>query len=189
MACLMRQAAPDTQELSGTDPGIRLPPIDENHNTQTQEIAVRFATVHGPHVRAGEYMGGLDVKNEIIEKAAGRGWTNQQLADASGVPVSTVAAIRSKTNTRLPSYDTALRLLEALDKEDQQNSREEMDMQVTDEKTKNELRGIIINVYDRVIRDKNRLIAALLAIIVLLMSVIIVFTAYDVMHAGVGWVP
>lgn len=190
MACLIRQAAPDTQELSGTDPDHRLPPIDENHNTQTQDTAVRFATVHGPQVRAGEFMGGLDVKNEIIRKASERGWTNQQLADASGVPVSTVAAIRSKTNARLPSYDTALRLLEALDKrEDNGNSGEELNMNEADKKSISELRGILIDVYDRVIRDKNRLIAVLLAIILLLMSVIVLFTAYDIMHAGIGWVP
>lgn len=188
MACLMRQAATDTQELSGTDPGIRLQPIFETRNMQSQDLAVRFATVHGPQARAGDIMGGLDVKNEIIRKASEQGWTNQQLADASGVPVSTVAAIRSKTNTRLPSYDTALKLLEALEQDDQQQCREESGMQTSDEKTRNELRGIIIDVYDRVIRDKNRLIATLLAIIVFLMSAIIIFTAYDVMHAGIGWV-
>ena len=135
-------------------------------------------------------MGGLDVKNEIIRKASEQGWTNQKLADASGVPVSTVAAIRSKTNARLPSYDTALRLLEALDKEeDHNNNGEELDMDKAEGKERTELRGIIIDVYDRAIRDKNRLIAVLLAIILLLMSVIILFTAYDIMHAGIGWVP
>ena len=134
-------------------------------------------------------MGGLDIKNEIIRKASDKGWTNQQLADASGVPVSTVAAIRSKTNARLPSYDTALRLLEALDKEeDHNNNGEELDMDKTEGKERTELRGIIIDVYDRAIRDKNRLIAVLLAIILLLMSVIILFTAYDIMHAGIVWV-
>lgn len=135
-------------------------------------------------------MGGLDVKNEIIRKASEQGWTNQQLADASGVPVSTVAAIRSKTNARLPSYDTALRLMEALDKEeDRENNGEELDMGKPEGNERTELRGIIIDVYDRAIRDKNRLIAVLLAIILLLMSVIILFTAYDIMHAGIGWVP
>ena len=134
MACLMRQAAPDTQELSGTDPSIRLQPILETSNTQSQDSAVRFATVHGPQVRAGDIMGGLDVKNEIIRKASEQGWTNQQLADASGVPVSTVAAIRSKTNARMPSYDTALKLLEALEQDDQQQCREETGMQ-TDRKS------------------------------------------------------
>lgn len=134
-------------------------------------------------------MGGLDVKNEIIRKASELGWTNQQLADASGVPVSTVAAIRSKTNARLPSYDTALRLLEALDKEDdRENNGEELDMGKPEANERTELRGIIIDVYDRAIRDKNRLIAVLLAIIVFLISAIIIFTAYDVMHAGIGWV-
>lgn len=120
-------------------------------------------------------------KQKITELARAKGLTNQQLADLSGIPVSTVAAIRSPNSPRTPSYDTALRLLSALDADIPEELREKEEMPMT------EMLNALITLYERTIKTKNIWIIALTAMLFLLVATVIGILIYDITHPYIGW--
>ena len=139
-------------------------------------------------------MDGLELKNQIIEKAAAKGWTNQRLADESGVPVSTVAAIRSKNNVRVPNLDTAMRLMDALTKEEileaEELENEWSDtMQQTNPNnlTPVEISHSLINLYERTIRNKDVWILVLAIMLAVLVLGVMGILVYDITHPDIGW--
>ena len=130
-------------------------------------------------------MDAIQLKNEIISMAAAKGLTNQQLADLSGVPLSTVAAIRSRNNGRVPSIDTATRLMDALSQLSDEEGAEPMPN--PGNLTVSEVSHSLIELYEKTIADKNRwlkILAICLAAVVLFVFAILL---YDITHPSIGW--
>lgn len=139
-------------------------------------------------------MDAFELKNQIIEKSAAKGWTNQKLADESGVPVSTVAAIRSRNSARVPSLDTAMRLMDALTRDDIPEAEETQiersdSMQQTNPNnlTPVEISRSLINLYERTIRNKDTWILVLVIMLAVMIMGVMGILVYDITHPNIGW--
>lgn len=130
-------------------------------------------------------MDAAELKQEIIRQAAAKGWTNQELADRSGVPLSTIAAIRSKSNTRVPSVENAMRIMDALAEGEpgrtimQDSAGSEPEVNVSQ---------ALIDLYERVIKHKNRWIRVLFTAFCLVVVFVFAVLIYDITHRTVGWI-
>ena len=134
-------------------------------------------------------MDAFELKNQIIEKSSAKGWTNQQLADKSGVPLSTVAAIRSKNNTRVPSVDTAMRLLDALREEDADNEEWGDDMPHNPNNlTPIEISHSLIQLYEATIANERKWVRILAIALAVVVAFVFAILLYDITHPDVGWV-
>lgn len=127
-----------------------------------------------------------EVKNEIIRLAEKKGWTNRQLSEASGVPLGTVASIRSKNNDRFPSLDTAQRLMEVLLDADEGDGDEMRKPPET--LTYSELTQAMVSLYERTIANKNKWIRILFVILCAVVVFVFAILVYDLMNPNVGWI-
>lgn len=127
----------------------------------------------------------MEAKQEIIRLAAKKGWTNRQLSEVSGVPISTVAAIRSKNNNRFPGMDTAQRLLDVL--QDEEENEEDTMARQTDSLSYSDLTKTAVSLYERTIAGKNKWIRILVVMLCTVILFIFAILVYDIMNPHVGW--
>lgn len=124
------------------------------------------------------------VKNEIIRLAEKKGWTNRQLSEVSGVPLGTVASIRSKNNDRFPGLDTAQRLLNVLRDEEEGDEMRKPPEALT----YSELTQAMISLYERTIANKNKWIRTLFVILCTVVLFVLIILVYDILNPNIGWV-
>ena len=111
-------------------------------------------------------------------------------ADESGVPLSTIAAIRSRNNTRTPSVENAMRILDALSRDDIfLEEEQEKDMPNNPNNlTPAEISRSLIELYEATIANERKwvkiLAIALAAVVIFVFGILI----YDIAHPTIGWV-
>lgn len=117
----------------------------------------------------------------------------QDIADKSGVPVSTVKRIFSG-QTPDPGYSTVLSIIEAMggSVEDVKNNAPEQPKNDTPEQQKNETVSRqsverLCAVYEHTIADKNKLIKALLIIVLSMMAIFIFLLIWDLCNPNIGF--
>lgn len=126
-----------------------------------------------------------EAKREIIRLSEKKGLTNRQLADLSGVPLGTIAAVRSKGNDRFPSLDTAHRLLTVL-QDEEENEEETMGKQ-TEALSYSELTQTAVSLYERTIANKNKWIRILFVMLCAVVLFVFAILVYDILNPNVGW--
>lgn len=115
-----------------------------------------------------------------------KNFTNQDISNLTGIPNSTISNIfTGKTAT--PSYDNIRDIVIALD-----GSLDEIAgiTKAPEEakKEERELNDMVIGLYERDIRYKNIWIIMLAILLVLIVSVFVIMTLYDMSHPTSGWI-
>lgn len=163
-----------------------------------------FDTIENDKKRGGMYMTVADIIDGIIAKKNTIGMTNQQLADASGVPKTTIDRILRK-ETANPSMQTVLDLAAAVgysfSNHPEQLPAAPMEVGINDPMVKH-----LINVYENrciayeerikrntshfnmLLAEKNRWIKFSLVLNIILVLFICSILVYDVLHPDVGWI-
>lgn len=98
------------------------------------------------------------------------GLTAQQIADKSNVPLPTVNRILSG-QTQDPGYETMTAIIEAIDVPEEKDDRKRL-----------------IEIYERVIKRKNKYIAILGIVCAVLMLVFIFLLIWDVCNPNIGFI-
>lgn len=111
------------------------------------------------------------------------GMTNEQIANASGVPESTVTRIfNGKTDN--PYFQTIVDIVKALN-----GSVDEMEGIETkgEVKVSTEGESKLIQLYREIIQNKDRWIKFLVTLLVIVIFIFILLFAYDILNPTVGW--
>lgn len=111
------------------------------------------------------------------------GLTNEQIANASGVPESTVARIfNGKTDN--PYFQTIVDIVKAMG-----GSIDLMEGMVTEGEVKvsTESESKLIQLYREIIQNKDKWIKFLVALLVIIVFIFILLFTYDITHPTVGW--
>lgn len=112
-------------------------------------------------------------------------FTNQDISNLTGIPNSTISNIfTGKTAT--PSYDNIRDIVIALD-----GSLDEIagiEKETEEKKKDHALNEMVINLYEREIRQKNLWIFILTGLLVSFAFVFIFMTLYDMSHPRSGWI-
>lgn len=110
--------------------------------------------------------------------------TYQDIADKSGVPLSTVKRIFSG-QTPDPGYTSVISIIEAMggsDDDIKQSNTAQPNNSVPRQSVER-----LCSVYEHSIADKNKLIKALLVIILAMMSVFIFLLVWDLCNPNIGF--
>ncbi len=119
----------------------------------------------------------------------------QDIADKSGVPVSTVRRIFSG-QTPDPGYTTVLSIIEAMggsdediknDVSEQQRSDSDTPAQQKNDSVSRQSVERLCSVYERTIADKNKLIKALLIIVLSMTAIFIFLLVWDLCNPNIGF--
>ena len=129
----------------------------------------------------------------INARKTARGMTNQQIADASQVPKSTVDRVLRK-DTENPTMKVILDIADAVGYDFSTRNAEQLPDRDTDSQY---VRHIISmygaqlaaqeRQYNRVTAEKNRWIMLLAVVIGLLVAGILFILIYDITHPDIGW--
>lgn len=125
--------------------------------------------------------------NALIAAKEAKGWTNQRLADESGVPLGTVGRVLAGSADD-PKFQTVCQLAVALEvsldgvafKTDKSG---EMKVTVPQASDSDKLINILRDVINKQQREKHILFAALMLLITFVMIVLII----DITNPNVGW--
>lgn len=114
-----------------------------------------------------------------------KNFTNQDISNLTGIPNSTISNIfTGKTAT--PSYDNIRDIVIAMD-----GSLDEIagiEKEPDEKKEAPALNEMVINLYERAIRQKNLWIFILTGLLVSFAFVFILMTLYDMSHPTRGWI-
>lgn len=111
------------------------------------------------------------------------GLTNEQIANASGVPESTVTRIfNGKTDN--PYFQTIVDIVKALN-----GSVDEMEGIETkgEVKVSTESESKLIQLYREIIKNKDKWIKFLVTLLVIIVFIFILLFIYDITNPTVGW--
>jgi len=109
----------------------------------------------------------------------------QDIADKSGVPVSTVRRIFSG-QTPDPGYTTVLSIIEAMGGSDEDVKDDTPDKPKIETVSRQSVERLC-SVYEHSLSDKNKLIKALLIIILSMMAIFIFLLIWDLCNPNVGF--
>lgn len=122
----------------------------------------------------------LDYLISLKEKS---GLTNEQIANVSGVPESTITRIFNG-RTDNPYFQTIVDIVKSLEGsvDEMEGIRTEGEINVP---TENENK--LIQLYREVIRNKDKWIKFLVTLLVIILFVFISLFSYDILNPTVGW--
>lgn len=133
----------------------------------------------------------IDYLNELKEKLS---ITNDQLAQMSGVPESTVSRILNGT-TDNPNFQTIVDIVRTLKgsidvMEDLCHTAESVPKETESKKTaeKEEVQKARAEIFHAAIAVKNRWIRFLVGLLVCVLSFVLIMIAYDLLHPNKGWI-
>lgn len=107
---------------------------------------------------------------ELKERKKKSGLTAQQIADKSGVPLATVQRIFAG-QTLNPGFETMSAIIKAIDVPEETDDRQRL-----------------IEIYERVIKRKNKYIAILSGACAVLMLVFIFLLVWDFCNPNIGFI-
>lgn len=110
------------------------------------------------------------------------GLSNEQIAEVSGVPESTVTRIFNK-RTDNPSFQTIVDIVKAL--EGSLDLMEGIRKEENEVSTENESKLILL--YQEIIHNKEKWIKLLVTLLVIILFIFMLFFAYDILNPRVGW--
>lgn len=116
--------------------------------------------------------------------------TYQDIADKSGVPVSSVRRIFSG-QTPDPGYASVHAIIEAMggtidDEEEKKEKEIENNIQQKDSVSRQSVE-MLCSVYEHAISDKNKMIKALLIIVLSMMAIFIFLLVWDLCNPNIGF--
>ena len=133
----------------------------------------------------------IDYLNELKEKLS---ITNDQLAQMSGVPESTVSRILNGT-TDNPNFQTIVDIVRTLKgsidvMEDLCHTAESAPKETESKKTveKEEVQKARAEIFHAAIAVKNSWIRFLVGLLVCVLSFVLIMIAYDLLHPNKGWI-
>lgn len=109
----------------------------------------------------------------------------QDIADKSGIPVSTVKRIFSG-QTPDPGYTSVLAIMEAMGGS-VEDVKEDTPAQQKNETVSRQSVELLCSVYEHTIADKNKLIKALLIIVLSMMAIFIFLLVWDLCNPNIGF--
>lgn len=122
------------------------------------------------------------ITRKLIALKTARNLTNQQIADLSGVPLSTVTRILSG-QTENPNIQTIADIVGALD-----GSMDDILGLKTTAQKEPQTHTELIELYKEIIRTKDKYIKALAIALACIVGVILVLLACDLFNGGIGFV-
>lgn len=111
--------------------------------------------------------------------------TYQDIADKSGVPISTVKWIFSG-QTPDPGYTSVLAIMEAMGGS-VEDLKKDAPVQQNTETVSSQNIELLRSVYEHTIADKNKLIKALLIIVLSMMAIFIFLLVWDLCNPNIGF--
>ena len=118
--------------------------------------------------------------NKLIALKSARNLTNQQISEMSNVPLSTITRIFNG-QTENPNIQTIVDIVKAMD-----GSMDEILGLRTGAAKETEDR--LVQLYQQVIRDKNRSIKVLTWVLLVIGTVLMGILVYDILNGNVGYV-